>query len=457
MHEAGVPDPRLCHKGACLFRALRLPPASQHLVVWFSCDRKRTTILNKPRSADRGRLRRPPPGQSTMRRKLKIPVRRHDGMRQFECHVSAALRCPDATLEVPQSISYGGYLGRSIAFAQLIATWANSCVAPRIRTTLERNSPHTHSSFVSRIHGLAAAYYAKEITAKDGTTNLKNVLLQAAKPRIEAMAQRQFATVAKGQLTELIFVHHALRQFHSATYRRQPRHADLMDPERHGELIVPPREMNALITNALEAQRLLHSDLAHIQRLLEKEGLPLGHLLHEVFRNTAEHAYLHNRRIPTKGIRCILIAVRACDPSSLQPHALTSVEHPSVTAYFDKLRQRAGLHRDRVHLLELSVLDTGPGFVETIRSALPQATSDANCVQKCFEDHVSSKLGLNSGLGLGRILSQVNSLRGFTRIRTSTTEALFASSFAEPLSPHVASELPKICGTALTVAIPLGL
>ena len=273
------------------------------------------------------------------------------------------------------------------------------------------------------------------------------------------MAQRQFASVAKGRLTELVFVHHAHHQFHSATYSQRPTVPDLMDPQRHGSLIVSPREMNALICNALRAQNLLRPDFTLLSPLLENKELPLGHLLHEVFRNTAEHAYLDtNGSIPTKGIRCILIAARSCQPHSLQSCALTSVEHPGLTDYFNELRQRAGSsQRDLVHLIELSVLDTGPGFVETIRRTLSPGYSDVNCVRECFADHISSKLGPNSGLGLGRVLSQVNSLGGFIRVRTSTTEALFASTFSAPLTPHVAAELPKICGTTLTIAIPLRL
>lgn len=392
---------------------------------------------------------------------LHIRVREGDGVRDFDAHAAVAQNHDGATLQVPRSIRYGGYVGRSVAFGQLISTWANKSDKPHIRTTLPRDSQEKHERFVSRIHGLAAAYYAHQITADDDQTNLRPELLYAAKPRIDAMGERRLADVAKGQLTELVFVHHAHQQFHSATYQRRPTVADLMDPQRHGRLVVPPREMNALISNALEDQHLPPSDFQLLAPLLENRECPLGRLLHEVFRNTAEHAYLDkDGRIPQKGLRCLLIAHRTCQPDSLQTHALTSADHPNLDLYFGRIRDRAGLgNRKLVHLLELSVLDTGPGFANTIRQNPFLKGSDVVCVEQCFADHQSSKLGPNSGLGLGRVLSHVNSLDGFIRVRTSTTEAFFSSSTTSRtnLIPHVACGLPEVCGTTLTIAIPLGL
>ena len=380
-------------------------------------------------------------------------------MREFEQHILTAQQYDNATLLVPKSISHGGNLGRSVAFAQLIATWANTCTNPHIRTPLPIDDPQMLERFVSRLYGLTAAYYADQIVAKDGKTNLRKALLEAAKPRVEAMSERRFNRVAKGRLTELIFLNRARKQFHSATYRGQPFVADLKDPQRHGNLIVRAREMNALIRNILKAQNLIQPDFDRLKPLLDRENFPLGHLLHETFQNTAEHAYLDSSgRIPAKGVRCLLIAPWYCQPDSLQPDRFVSAEHPGLITYFKGLRERAGV-RDRslVHFLELSVFDTGLGFAETIRPSLDPAVSDVNCVKECFRDHVSSKPGPNSGLGLGRILSHVNSLSGFIRVRTSTTEVFFLSSEKtdSSLAPHVVADLPKVCGTTLTIAIPL--
>ena len=398
---------------------------------------------------------------------LTLSVRPRDGVSEYDSHMlsvqQAVQRGNVAELTIPKDISYAGALGRSVSFAQLIATWADLSIKRHIRTPLRSDDHDGHTRFVSRLHGLAAAYFADQITGEDGKTDLRQMLLEAAKPRIRAMSRREFGDVAKGRLTELIFVHHAKCQFHSVAYRREPTLGDLMDSQRHGELIVPPREMNALVHNVLKAQQLPSFDFKRIASLLEESNILLGRLLHEIFRNTAEHAYLDlEGGIPFRSLRCILIAVRYAHPDELHREKLFSFrEHPHADQYFKQLRGRANrTHRHLVHILELSVFDTGPGFVATISSFQDKAAKDSDLVAKCFLDHVSSKHGPNSGLGLGRVLTCVGELGGFVRVRTSTTEAFFSSPSRtqgkQPV-PYVVGDLPKTTGTVLTVAVPLEL
>ena len=393
-----------------------------------------------------------------MNEALTLSVRRHDGVREHDQYMLAAQR-GTAALKIPRSISHAGALGRSVSFAQLIATWASTSSERRILTSLPADGRDDLDEFVSRLHGLSAAYYADQITAEDGKTNLRKLLLKAATPRIRAMGDRKFASTARGLLTELVFVHRAQRQFHSVAYRHEPTTADLMDPQRHGELIVTPREMNALVVNVLREQ-VRSKDFRRIAPLLDRRDIPLGHLLHETFRNTAEHAYLDlDGRIPLKGLRCILIAARQTQPDELRPRALVSAEHPHTDQYFELLLDRGGRGgRDLVHILEISVLDTGPGFIATIAPHLDVNAEDSDRVAQCFLDHVSSKRGPNSGLGLGRVLSHVSALDGFFRVRTSTTEAFFSSlSDTRGSQPalHVVGNLARATGTALTIAVPL--
>ncbi len=404
-----------------------------------------------------GRLR------GTMKHTLTLSVRRRDGIPEYDKYMLDVQK-GNAKLAVTQDIiSHAGALGRSVSFAQLIATWANTCSERHLLTKLPANAQTQIKHFVSRLHGLVAAYYADRVTACDGETDLKQALLEAAAPRIKAMGKRQFAKTAKGELTELVFVHRARYQFHSAVYRNGPSSSEIMDPQRHGELIVSPHEMNALMLEVLKSQNFFNSDLDRIKPLLNERSCHLGTLLHETFRNTAEHAYLDmDGRIPSKGLRCILIARRNINPDSLEQTVLISAKHPKLSPYFQQLRDRANLGKRRqVHILELSVLDTGPGLAETIRFRMDARMNDLDLVTKCFQDRVSSKRGLNSGLGLGRILYHIDKLGGFIRIRTSTTEAFFSSHSHTPsdnqLVPHVVGELPKAIGTALTIAIPLEL
>ena len=395
----------------------------------------------------------------TMKRSRTVVVRISDGVSQFEQQMPDVQQ-DEITMRIPASIRDAGSLGRSVSFAQLIATWAKSSSKLSIRTKISADRPERHERFVSRLHGLAGAYFADYIIADDGKTDIRRALLKAASPRILAMGRRRFEEAARGQLAEFVFVHNARHQFHSVAYRRRPDIADLKDPQLHGELIVSPHEMNALLINVVEKLNLAWQDGLRIKTLLNDRGIPLGHLLHETFRNTAEHAYLDlEGRIPSKGLRCILIALRAAHSNDLQPRTLVSANHPELESYFGRLRDRSSRSaRGHVFILELSVLDTGPGFADT----MPQLDADDSTrVARCFVDHASSKAGPNSGLGLGRVLTLLSQLDGFVRFRTATTEAFFSPLTAQPAdsrpTPHVTGGLPKVVGTALTIGIPLAL
>ena len=386
-------------------------------------------------------------------------VRRADGVPDFEQYIRDAQR-GEVSLRIPNRMSADASMGRSVSLTQLIATWAASSPSRHITTYLRADDNVAHEKFVSRLHGLAVAYYANRITADDRIADIRQPLLQAAVPRIRAMSTRQFQMAGKGTRAELLFVHGARRQFHSAVYTRPPTFAEQMDPQLHGELIVSGRQMNALLRNILRALNLPRKDFERIHLLLDSIDAPLGNLIHEAFRNTAEHAYLDRHgRIPRRGLRCILVATRHTHPGELRPEALVSTEHPGIDRYFDEVQRRAKRrNRQLVYMLELSILDTGPGFAATMRH--PADADDIQRVRMCFEDYASSKPGPNSGLGLGRILKHVATLDGFIRLRTSTAEAFFSQATVTRKSralPHVAGNLPDAIGTVITIGIPLEL
>lgn len=391
------------------------------------------------------------------RRTLRL--KRADGAPQFEQYMRATQH-GDTSLRIPNTLTAAASLGRSASLTQLIATWAQNSSSRQLSTYLPADDRTAHAAFVSRLHGLAAAYFADQVKAVDQLTDIRQPLLQAAVPRIHAMSTRQFQSAGKGTQAELLFVHGAKRQFHSAVYSRPPTFAERMDPQHHGECIVSAQQMSALVRNILRTLNLPSKDFERIAPLLEPRTAPLGSLLHETFRNTAEHAYLDtDGRVPSRGLRCILIATRHTHPRELSPEALVSAKHPGLDRYFDLLRRRVSrLGRRLVFMLELSVLDTGPGFAATMRQ--PAGAGDLRRIAECFVDYASSKPGPNSGLGLGRVLRQVSDLNGFVRFRTSTGEAFFAGATASPDSttlPHIAGDLPNAVGTVLTIGIPLSL
>ena len=275
-----------------------------------------------------------------MRKHSTLILRRSDGVPEFERYIRRT-QLGDVSLRIPNTMTADASMGRSVSLAQLVATWAANSASPHVITYLHADDNDAHERFVSRLHGLAIAYYANQVMARNRNADIRPRLLKAAVPRIHAMSTRQFQKAGRGTRTELLFVHGARRQFHSAVYIRAPTVAELMDPQRHGELIVSGRQMNALLRNILHALNLPRRDFARVQPLLESTDAPLGNLVYETFRNTAEHAYLDTHgRVPFRGLRCILVATRHTPPGELRPEALVSRTHPGLHSYFDEVQRR---------------------------------------------------------------------------------------------------------------------
>ncbi|MCY3859243.1 MAG: hypothetical protein OXG25_10100 [Gammaproteobacteria bacterium] len=398
-----------------------------------------------------------------MKNDKALRIDRREGVHDYDRHMES-VEGTESELKVPRDLSHAGALGRSVSFAQLVATWAKSNPSARIYTSLPVDDKKEIERFASRLQGLATAYFADSVIGDDELTDLKPAILKAAATRIEAMSKRDYAKSAIGPLVELIFMTDTMyttSEFHSAVYKSEPTIKQLMDDEAHGSLIVSRIEMNALLLKILEAQNISGEDFNRIRPLLYSDyGFPLGQMLHEAFRNTAEHAYQDEEGNPLKnGLRCILIGLWQLNPTDLDSHLLVSSQHPGVDEYFTELQERPMIgKRDLVHMFEVSVLDCGPGFISTIGDLAGSKANDTERVALCFKDRVSSKPGPNSGLGLGRILSNLSALGGFLRIRTSTTEVFyspFLDSTGQAPMPNVVGDLPEAVGTVLTLGIPL--
>ena len=369
----------------------------------------------------------------------------------------ADLQGGECALSLPQSLDYGGGLGRTISLAQLIATWAQFSSEKFVYTSLPDDDPDKHEKFVSRVYGFAAAYFSNSTFGAKSDRNIRRALLNAARPRIIAMSERRYRDVARGSLVELLFVRGAHNEFHSAVYERRPSVADLRESQIHGQLVVSYKEMHSLFHKIVGELNILHHDRIRLEALLNDQDRRAGHLLHETFRNTAEHAYLSMEgKIPTKGLRCIIVTIHQAEPAEIRAGTLLSADHPTASQYFEEFEQRAGQEgRKRAFVLEISLLDSGPGFAATIG----KEGDDVSRVTWCFDKYISAKGGQSSGLGLNRVLKAVQDLEGFARIRTATTEAFFSSLMKSEdcgqLRPQVCGGLPPAVGTAITIGIPL--
>lgn len=383
-----------------------------------------------------------------------LSIKRDDNAKQLERYFID----PDLgkyVLRFPSKIQWGGSIGQSASLTQLVATWASRCDTPSLKLFMSPDDSQTHVDFLSRLHGLSAVYFSDQVLGEKSDSNIRYEMLKKAFPRIDAMWKRNYEKVSKGRTVELVSVVGAQREFLPALYCNQPKVEDLLDRQRHGQLVSSSRQMTGLF---IKCMKLLNVPTRSESLIINNELV--GDLLYEAFRNTAEHAYLkEDGRMPSRGLRCILFKIHSIDRERIRELTPFSMVRSDADKYFDHIVSlQREYSRKKVDFLEISILDSGPGFAATMNQSTPDSDETA-LVARCFESHKSRKLGKNSGLGLYRILSAVKNLHGFIRIRTSTCEASFcALDEADEnsiLKPKIFGKFAMVVGTLLTISIPI--
>ena len=394
------------------------------------------------------------------RRKTYLSIRKQDQILDFERYLGYK-DLNERPFRLPNSIGEAGSIGRSASLAQLILTWQRQSIEPITQTYLTFDNHAAYERFVSNLHGLAATYFSNHVLATGSEHDIKTELLHAAAPRIRAMAYGNLVQTSRGKKIEFIFIHGATNEFHNTFYHRKPVGTELDDRQRHGQLIASPSQFNSFLRSCLGAFGSIPKNKRwkNLEYYLSIPEIPFGTIIHEIFRNTAEHAYLFDHNgTPHKDLRCLMVTLHQVSRDHLRDVRLLSVSRPEANRYFQALSRASGDYvRKYVDLLEISILDSGPGFAATMSARA--AGDDRQLVANCFRKHQSVKLGPASGIGLYRVLSAVHQLSGFIRVRTSTTEAFYAStsdyrSDLDPLS-YTNGGLSRVSGTLITIGIPL--
>ena len=364
------------------------------------------------------------------------------------------------SLAVPNAIKEAGALGCSLAFAQFLLTWSRTSSNPEIRTFLRSDDEDAHKRFVQRVDGFTAAYLSNSLSAAgNARKNLRNRLLVAARERIVAMHKADLGSTSRGTEIELIFVEGARNEFHGSLYSKAPNSAELADREAHGRLVRTKEDLNHFLHGCF---RLQQADKALKKHLLRTD-LPFGSLLAESFRNTAEHAYTQPDGTKLeRNMRCVRIARTPTSRNWIQAFNVgASSAQESAERYFTQLAGRtSGRMRANVDMIEMSIFDSGKGFSSTMGASLGSSdSSQVELVNLCFRKHRSAKPQKVSGVGIYRMLSAVNALGGFMRIRTSSAEAFYPAidGFRPDMNPEdfVHGGLSPAEGTLITVGIPV--
>ncbi|WP_397380785.1 ATP-binding protein [Prosthecobacter sp.] len=385
-----------------------------------------------------------------------LHIKRSDGLDVLDSYLKNPATY-SKSLVIPNDLSLAGGIGVSVSFCQFLLTWARKSNQRIIKTFLDDGE--SQEAFASRVHGLCASYFSFRLLSKENK-DIRQSVLVAARPRIEAMSRGDLVKTARGREIELIFIENAINEFHGSVYTRAPNEFEKNDRELHSSLVRSYREINRFLELCFEELNIKNLVEKHIART----DYIFGRLLSEVFHNTIEHAYseVDGTKLD-KNLRCIKVSAQAIDRDKI---CLASVSSPTnqiaAKAYFSALanarQPTSKVPRSQIRILELSVFDSGPGFVKTIaQRAIDDRPLERMAVAKCFRKHQSAKGSLQFGRGLGNVIELVNELEGFLRVRTSSAEAFYTAGMKPDMDPEdfVAGNLPKVEGTVVTIGIPI--
>jgi len=348
-------------------------------------------------------------------------------------------------LFLPKNIRYLAG-GAEAALAQALITWSQQKPYATLQSLLE--SADQIEGFVRRLPGLAGALCASSATGKDGV-NILGGLRQAALCRLEQLQGKQPELGYRGSSAEIVCADHLGRGTPYLLYIANPRGGAQLRPRESF------RELAAWILRRSIPE-------AYRGRVDPEASDAMGAMLFEIFKNTEDHA------LTNMGGDILSISIRAVKTNhhALKLDDLKRIvgDFPPLARYCRSLMPPQGA--SQVHLFELSVLDSGPGFASTWTGLPYDALSledEETATRACF-GRGSVKGESRFGEGLPHVMRLLRRQAGFLRLRTGRLS--FFADYSEEarmddatvLRKHEPADAPPLgaaAGSLLTVLLPM--
>lgn len=353
------------------------------------------------------------------------------------------------TLKLPTNIRYlvGG---AEAALTQLIVTWAQHGAPRQLETFIASRTDKQIEDFVRRLSGLVAALCADQVTGLKPDILVTEQVKSAALARLDHLQGPQPKQAYRGPSAEIVCADHLGRDSPYLLYQQDPAGGSTLRPRENFRALA-----GWLLRKTIPQQ--------YHPMLDPRAAEAIGGMLYEIFKNTADHALVDARGdILDISIRALKTTHLGVTPADL----LRMVEEfEPLARYCETLRPAQGAMQ--VHLFELSVLDSGPGFAATWTGRpLEHLSEDEEelAVRECF-GRGSAKGQDRFGEGLPHVIRVLRRQRGFLRLRTGRLS--FFADFTGTGGPvegsqilqrwHNADSAPlaTVAGSLLTIIVPL--
>lgn len=338
-------------------------------------------------------------------------------------------------------------LGGEAALVQMYVTWAQQQERPQIRL-MAINRPDFEDA-VRKLPVLCFSLLSDSIWA--GTEDVAKPLREAALNRLSSLQARVPQGVSRGSQIEIVCADHVGRPY-PASFYRVPVNGE---PE-----VRPESELGDLVELILKTTLLAEHTNGKTMHLVQ----PLTSAIYELFRNTDEHARLDLAgNLLNRSLRIVHARRHSINPSALKTIA---ADVPPLATYCTRLQPSAG--KAQLQLLELSILDSGPGIASRWqgrdRSGRNAAAAEFEAILHCMKIGTSTKRHPGAGMGLPNLIATARKSNGFLRLR-SGSQSLYADLGIESdrpfgalpdLKPLHGSRVPsRAAGTLWSLILPV--
>lgn len=338
--------------------------------------------------------------------------------------------------------------GAEAALTQVIVSWAQRNPEGVLRTYVE--SRDQLDDFVRRLPGLVAALCARHALGRDGESIFRE-LREASLGRLYQLQSNRPKQGFRGESAEILCADHLGLDRPYLLYHSDPTGATRLRPRENFRDLA-----HWLLRGAIP-------ELFRDQVDLPEAADAIGSMLFEIFKNTEDHALMN------VGGDVLDVSIRAIKTNhhALLPESLKNIvgDFQPLADYCASLTAPAGAAQ--VHLFELSVIDSGPGFAATWRRRSYEEmdlAEEEDATRACF-GRGSAKGQERFGEGLPHVLRLLHKEQGFLRLRTGRLS--FFSDFSreaqqetEPAvlqryDPPGGLSVVPVAGSVLSILIPM--
>ncbi|GAB5457591.1 MAG: hypothetical protein Hens3KO_06210 [Henriciella sp.] len=344
----------------------------------------------------------------------------------------------------------GKELGAEMSWVQFVLTWAKSQSSLRLKTFADGPDDKQIADFTDRLIGLIASLISDSIQSELNGIDLTSVYKSAALKRLDLLQDKRPNLHSRGPTVEIVAADDFVKDKPASLYPRGG----------GGERVLGSR-----VYYKRAAPRLLQAVAPNENQLNIDEDLvrAFGSLLYEIFRNTEDHA-----RVDVYGnafkhsYRVVHASAAGIKPDHL---ANATAGYAPLDTYIKRFRPNP--LKKQLSFINLSILDSGPGFAQTWTDTPLEELSLADELRAtldCFSSG-TRKLRDEYGKGLDLVRQYLRQNNGFMRLRTGRQSLYYDSIHDQDLGQPIPmrSWLPegqehagRTEGALLTVLLPFG-